>query len=106
MSERLELSKRHRKIVETLLGKHVPGVEVWVYGSRTNGRSHPGSDLDLVLRTAQSRPLPEAKMRAVDEAFRGSDLPFLVDVHDWSALPARFRSEIEQSHIVLIGGTR
>ena len=104
MSERLEISEKHRKMVETLLVEQVPGVEVWAYGSRTNGRSHAGSDLDLVLRTTKSRPLSEARMRALEEAFRDSNIPFLVDVHDWSALPARFRSEIQRNHVILIAG--
>ena len=104
MSGRLELSEKHRKMVETLLGEHVPGMEVWAYGSRVNGRSHAGSDLDLVLQTTKSRPISKAKMRAVENAFKDSHLPFLVDVHDWSDLPDRFRAEIERSHIILIAG--
>ena len=50
MAERLHLLPRHRAQIETLLREHLPGVEVWAYGSRVNGRSHDGSDLDLVLR--------------------------------------------------------
>ena len=60
MIKRLNLSEKHRLMVETLLQEHVPGLEVWAYGSRVNGGSHPGSDLDLVLRVANpanwSRP--------------------------------------------------
>ena len=47
---KLHLSARHRASIEALVRKHVPGVEVWAYGSRVSGRSHDGSDLDLVLR--------------------------------------------------------
>ena len=50
MIERLHLSPRHCEEIEALLHKHLPDVEVWAYGSRVNGRSHDGSDLDLVLR--------------------------------------------------------
>ena len=51
MVERLRLQPRHREQIEALLRQHLPGVEVWAYGSRVNGRSHDGSDLDLVLRS-------------------------------------------------------
>lgn len=102
MSKRLDLSEKHRAMVETVLLEHVPGVEVWAYGSRVNGRGHAGSDLDLVLRTIEFGPVSVAKMRAVAEAFRDSNIPFLVDVHDWSTLPQRFHSEIERDHVVLI----
>ena len=37
-------------MLEEILREHVPGVEVWAYGSRVSGHSHGGSDLDLVLR--------------------------------------------------------
>ena len=50
MTERLHLSPKHRAVLEALLREHMPGVEVWAYGSRVDGRSHDGSDLDLVLR--------------------------------------------------------
>ena len=104
MSERLDLSEDHRRIVEALLEAHAPGLEVWAYGSRTKGRGHAGSDLDLVLRPSKSSLLPGAVIRAVQEAFRESSLPFLVDVHAWSALPDGFRSQIERNHVVLIEG--
>ena len=50
MTERLHLLPRHRERLEALLCEHLPDVEVWAYGSRVNGQSHDGSDLDLVLR--------------------------------------------------------
>ena len=37
------------RILEMLLSEHLPGVEFWACGSRVDGRSHDGSDLDLVL---------------------------------------------------------
>ncbi len=53
MVKGLHLPPRHRKEIVALLHKHFPGVEVWAYGSRVNGQSHDGSDLDLVLRGSQ-----------------------------------------------------
>ena len=48
MTDRLDLPRRYREKLEALLRQHVPGVEVWAYGSRVTGESHEGSDLDLV----------------------------------------------------------
>ena len=47
MTERIDLPDRYRRLLEEILRTHSPGVEVWAYGSRINGRSHAGSDLDL-----------------------------------------------------------
>ena len=104
MIDRLALTEKHREMVVALLQKHVPGLEVWAYGSRVNGRSHAGSDLDLVLRGTESHALSPDRMRDIAEAFRESNIPFLVDVHDWSTLPDQFRSEIERDHVALIAG--
>ena len=104
MIDRLALTDKHRTMVNALLQEHAPGMEVWAYGSRVNGRGHAGSDLDLVLRSTNSDSLTADRMRAIVEAFRNSSIPFLVDVHDWSDLPDRFRSEIERNHVVLISG--
>ena len=32
-------------------------MEIWAYGSRVNGTVHSGSDLDLVARTPDLKPL-------------------------------------------------
>ena len=56
MTDRLHLQPQHRQQIEALLRKHLPGVEVWAYGSRVNGRSHDGSDLDLALRGPSLTP--------------------------------------------------
>ena len=50
MTDRLELPLRYRRELESMLREHVPEAEVWAYGSRVSGESHPASDLDLVLR--------------------------------------------------------
>ena len=57
MTDRLELPLRYRRELEALLREHVPDAEVWAYGSRVTGESHPASDLDLVLRGPTLEPL-------------------------------------------------
>lgn len=104
MAERLDLPERYRARIEALLRTHAPGVAVWAYGSRVNGESHAGSDLDLALRGPRLERLPDAALSALREAFTESDVPILVQVHDWAALPESFRREIERDHVVLAKG--
>ena len=103
MSDRLQIAPRHRRILDTLLRKLLPGVEVWAYGSRVNGRGHDGSDLDLVLRTPDLRKLPASRVGAFEDAVRESTIPFLIDVHDWARLPDRFHQSIERDYVVISG---
>ena len=101
MTERLDLPYRYRRQIEALLRKLLPGIEVWAYGSRVNGRSHPGSDLDLALRTPTLEPIPDAMLRNFTAALERSNIPILVQAHDWARLPESFHREIERNHVVL-----
>lgn len=102
MTERIDLPDRYRRLLEEILRTHSPGVEVWAYGSRINGRSHAGSDLDLVLLGRDSEPIPIDKLCNLENALRESNIPFLVDAYDWARLPESFHREIERAHVVLI----
>ena len=97
----LHLSARHRAMLEALLQEHLPEVEVWAYGSRVNGESHDGSDLDLVLRGPGLAKIDISRLVDFEEALRDSTVPFLVEAHDWARLPESFHREIERRHVTL-----
>lgn len=100
VTDRLNLPSRHRRTIEDLLGRFLPGVEAWAYGSRVNGRSHGGSDLDLALRAPGLHPIPVRRLGNFKDALRDSNVPFLVDARDWARLPERFQRE----HVVVSEG--
>ena len=104
MADRLHLPPKHRRALEALLRQHLPGVEVWAYGSRVNGRSHDGSDLDLVLRGPGLKEVLTGQLGDFEEAVRESNIPFLVEARDWMRLPERFHCEIEREYVVLVEG--
>ena len=103
MTDRLDLPLRYRDQLEALLREHVPDVEVWAYGSRVNGRSHPGSDLDLVLRSSTLEPLGTEYLELID-AFEQSNIPILIQAHDWARLPEPFHKQIARDYVVLQKG--
>ena len=100
MADRLHLQPKHRRMLEALLREHLPDVDVWAYGSRVNGKSHDGSDLDLALRGPGLKEIPAGQLDNFEEAVRRSSIPFLVEARDWSRLPERFHLEIERDHVV------
>ena len=104
MNKQLHLSEKHRRLIETQLGKHLPDMEVWAYGSRVTGRSHDGSDLDLVIRGPGLKEVPIEQLAKFQEAMRESTIPFLIETRDWARLPEGFHREIEHSHLVLTNG--
>ena len=101
-TDRLHLSPRHREKLEALLREHLPGIEAWAYGSRVNGDSHDGSDLDLALRAPDLQEIPAGPLADFREALHDSTLPFLVEARDWARLPERFHREIEREYVVLV----
>ena len=100
MTDRLALPRRYRDQLEALLREHVPGVEVWAYGSRVNGESHDGSDLDLALRGPALEPL-DGGFNDLLEAIEKSTIPIMVQAHDWAKLPESFHREIERDYVVV-----
>ena len=102
MTDHINLLPRHREQLERFFREHLPNVEIWAYGSRVNGRSHAGSDLDLVLRGPGLERIPAECLTAFRNAVRESRIPFLVEARDWSRLPNSFHNEIEKNYVVLV----
>ena len=86
------------RLVLNLTRTHLPGVEVWAYGSRVRGNPRRYSDLDLVAFTKPGQSAQAANLR---EAFEESDLPIRVDLFLWDEIPASFHRQIEKEYAVL-----
>ncbi len=86
--------------IEVLIRQYLSDIEVCAYGSRINGRSHDGSDLDLVLRSPDLTVIDSTKLYAFKENLQESTIPFLIEARDWAVLPESFHREIERNHIV------
>lgn len=89
----LDLTPMQIRIVREILARYLPGTAVWVFGSRVDGTASRGSDLDLVAMTKE--PLSIEVLGRLRGAFSESDLPFRVDIVDWSAINDDFREVIE-----------
>ena len=95
----IELLPEHWEIVRGILRSHVPDHAVWAFGSRARRTAKPHSDLDLAVITAE--PLTLDQSAALAEAFADSDLPFKVDLVDWSRIDGGFRKVIETDRVVV-----
>lgn len=94
-----DLSPKELGIVRDVLLKHVPMLEVWIFGSRAKGTAKPFSDLDLCIISNQ--PLGLAALAHLAEDFAESDLPWKVDLVEWLSCSESFRKIIEQDKIML-----
>jgi type I restriction enzyme S subunit len=98
-SPTIDIAPDHLRIVMDILHGHVPGHQVWAFGSRARGAAKPYSDLDLAIIT--DKPLPLSTQAALAEAFSESDLPWRIDVVDWSTTSDAFRKIIARDKVVL-----
>lgn len=90
----LNLASKDLELILHILKKHVPHNSVYAYGSRVTGKSHSGSDLDLVIMGKNIISIAEIR-----EAFRQSNLPMTVDIFYWDDIPAAFKEEINKQKI-------
>jgi predicted nucleotidyltransferase len=95
----IDISPQEWLIVQDILRRHVPEYDVWAFGSRATRTAARYSDLDLAIIT--SRPLPFAVSGAMAEDFSESDLPFRVDILDWTATRDHFRRIVEKDRVIL-----
>lgn len=99
MNNVLDIKTEELKQVKHILNSCIPGVKVQAFGSRTNGLAKKYSDLDLAAMTEQ--PLTLQQNALLTEAFEESDLPFKVDVIDWSIISESFKEIIRPALVNL-----
>lgn len=100
----LYLREQDRERLVALLSVYLPAVTAWAYGSRVNGGAHEASDLDLVLRSPDSNPIPFEPLDNFLEALRESNIPILIEARDWARLPEMFHREILKGYAVVREG--
>lgn len=104
MTPQLLLREQDRKRLEDLLVAYLPAITAWAYGSRVNGDAHDASDLDLVLRSPDLRPIAPEALECFLEAVRSSNIPILIEARDWTRLPESFHREIMKKYVVFRQG--
>jgi type I restriction enzyme S subunit len=95
----LDIRPDHLQIVQAILQKHIPEYEVWAFGSRAKWTAKEYSDLDLCVITKE--PLSFTILGLLAEDFTESDLPWKVDVLDWSTTAESFQKIIEKDKVVI-----
>lgn len=95
----IDLSPDQLMLIRQILQVHVPHVDVWAFGSRASGKAKPYSDLDLALIAKE--PISREVSADLSEAFSESDLPWKVDLIDWSVTSTAFRDIIRKQHVVI-----
>lgn len=96
----LGLTVAELQAVQAILRVVVPGSRVLAFGSRTNGKFRPYSDLDVAV--FGSHPLTLRQLRVAQEAFEESTLRFRVDLCDGAVLSAEMRAIVLAGAVVVV----
>jgi predicted nucleotidyltransferase len=95
----IKIRPDYLETVLSILKKNVPDHEVWAFGSRVNGEPKQFSDLDLTIKT--SAPLPVIIMANLRNDFSETNLPFKVDIIDWSRMDLGFQKIVQENFEII-----
>jgi len=78
-------------MIEEIIFKFLEPKEykVFIFGSRVTGKAEKFSDYDIGILGEKS--VPGEKLALIEEAFEESDLPFKVEVVDFSLVSSKFK---------------
>ena len=97
---KLFLKENHLKILKDIFDSLCPNCAILAYGSRIKNEAHDGSDLDLAI----INNFGDYNISEIQEEIKNSNLPFLVDIFEFSALPQNFQDEILKENVVIYNG--
>ena len=84
-------SKNPEKVIKEIIFKYLNPKEyqVFIFGSRATGKARKYSDYDIGI--LGKKPVPLKVLGKIEEALEESDLPYKVEVVDFSLLPSNFK---------------
>ena len=86
-----------KKLVFTYLDRQK--YRVFIFGSRASGSSRKFSDIDIGIEAKGE--IPAATLVEIEEAFNESDLPYTIDLVDFSNVSHNFKSQAKKQTIYL-----
>lgn len=92
----INLKQKYYDELRKIFDDYCPNAVIWAYGSRVNGDSHSGSDLDLVVKSFNKKDKYLYELR---ELLNDSDIPFLIEIQEYDRLPKSFQEEINKNYV-------
>lgn len=93
----INLNQEYLETIVKIIRQYIPDQRVCLFGSRTKEIAKPFSDIDLVIMSENKISL--SKMSELRDAFSESDLPYRVDVLDWSTTNQEFKQAVQKDMI-------
>ena len=94
----LNVKQQYLEELKSILNEYCSNAEVWAYGSRLTEDCHSGSDLDLVVKSFNDKTKSLYELKAL---LSDSNIPFIIDIHEFDKLPDYFQTEIKKNYVVI-----
>lgn len=88
----LELADKYVDFIKKTIFSVLPDVEIYIYGSRVQGKAREYSDVDIALKGN----IAFNDLLKIKALFEDSTFPYKVDVVDLNTLPEKFLNIIEK----------
>ncbi len=87
----LDLDAKYVSFIKETIGSVLPNAEIFIYGSRTQGKAREYSDVDIALKGN----IPFDSLLNVKTLFENSVFPYKVDIVDLNSLDEGFLNIIK-----------
>ncbi len=95
----MKIQNKHKQVIIDIAHKTITEpCEILAFGSRVNGNAHDTSDLDLVIVSHNEQRIDGDMFENFKISLQESNIPILVQVMDWYAIPESFRHNIAQKN--------
>ena len=88
----LDLTEKHVEFIKKTVREILSDVEIYVYGSRVQGKAKRYSDVDIALKSKSA--IPFLRLLDIKTAFENSTFPYNVDVIDLNSIKDDFKNII------------
>lgn len=87
--------------IKSILSKHLDhsSYKAYIFGSRATGNARKWSDIDIAIEG--EKKVPGYIIEEIREDLENSNLPFVVDIVDFSLVSKRFKSVANQKVVPL-----
>lgn len=95
------LDKSKTNLIKEIISKHLDleKCSVFIFGSRARGTSRKFSDVDIGIESSEG--ISDSTLIKIEEDLENSDLPFTVDVVDFSKVSDKFKKFSKKTTISL-----
>lgn len=95
------LDKNKTSLIKEIISKHLDlrKCSVFIFGSRAQGTSRKFSDVDIGIESDKN--ISDSTLIKIEEDLENSDLPFTVDVIDFSKVNDSFKNFSKKQTISL-----